>query len=145
MPELTQAEADALLSLSKYVDGQGPFQAPIPGGKLSVPLISADKAERFTLDFWRASIRLDKRTYGHRARTAMTLARLDFGIPHTNPDGKAVGSPHLHVYREGYGAKWAVELPKALFPDLSDPEGVYRGFLSYCNILEAPTIQGNLF
>jgi hypothetical protein len=34
--------------------------------------------------------------------------RLDLdGPPHRNPDDEEIPWPHLHVYREGYGDKWA--------------------------------------
>jgi len=49
-------------------------------------------------------------------------------------------SPHLHVYREGYGDKWAVPVP-AEFTDTSDLVCTLRDFMKYCNVQECPSIQ----
>ncbi|NQU21722.1 MAG: hypothetical protein HQ567_10595 [Candidatus Nealsonbacteria bacterium] len=69
------------------------------------------------------------------------MLRLDVdGPPHQNPDGEEMPSPHLHVYREGYGDKWAVPVP-AEFTDTSDLVCTLRDFMKYCNVQECPSIQ----
>jgi len=78
-----------------------------------------------------------------RGREAVVdiLLRLDVdGPPHQNPDGEEMPSPHLHVYREGYGDKWAVPVP-AEFTDTSDLVCTLRDFMKYCNVQECPSIQ----
>jgi hypothetical protein len=69
------------------------------------------------------------------------LLRLDVdGPPHTNPDGTEVPTPHLHVYREGYGDKWALPLPAA-FTDTGNLVNTLREFLRYCNVDPLPEIS----
>ena len=75
----------------------------------------------------------------------IVLVRLDFnGPPHRNPDGTDILCPHLHIYREGYGDKWAIALPKAKFSNETDPWVMLQDFMNYCNIEEKPNIQKNL-
>ena len=72
--------------------------------------------------------------------------RLDFGGPaHRNPDDSEVGAPHLHVYREGYGHKWALPVPQDKFPRLADLWETLVDFMAYCNISEPPKIREGLF
>jgi hypothetical protein len=74
------------------------------------------------------------------------LVRLDFGgAPHRNPDGEEIGSPHLHLYREGYGDKWAVPVPEDRFENLSDPWQTLEDFMRYCNVVQSPMIRRGLF
>ncbi len=76
----------------------------------------------------------------------IVLARLDFaGPPHRNPDGEEVGSTHLHLYREGYGDKWAYPVPAERFPNLRDPWLTLDDFMRYCRIVEPPRIRRGLF
>lgn len=75
----------------------------------------------------------------------VTLVRLDFGgAPHRNPDDVEVSSPHLHVYREGFGDKWAIPLPP-IFTNPMDAWLTLTEFMRYCNIAEPPNIQRGLF
>ena len=63
-------------------------------------------------DVTRAQIKLTKATYQNRARQAIILMRLDLdGPPHRNPDETEIPRPHLHIYREGFGDKWAIAEP----------------------------------
>ena len=75
----------------------------------------------------------------------MILARLDFGPPHRNPDGEEIGSPHLHLYQEGFGDKWACPVPQDRFPNLSDPQLMLKDFVHFCNIVKPPVIRWGLF
>lgn len=75
----------------------------------------------------------------------MILARLDFGgAPHRNPDGEEIGSPHLHLYREGYGDKWAFPVPDHHFANPNDPWLALQDFMRFCNIVEPPVIRQGL-
>ena len=143
---LTQSEADALIALAKLRADPAVWDYPDLGGGLSVPLVSADRREQFYLDLRRGRIDLTKGTYQNRGRQVIVLVRLDFGgAPHRNPDGEEVGSPHLHVYREGYGDKWAMPVPTDFFKNLSDPWRTLEDFMRYCNVVEPPTIRRGLF
>ena len=143
---LTQAEADALIAMEKHRLDDHRVDYPSGGEAISVPLMSADKRERFLLDVSRSGINLLKGKYQGRAREVVILARLDFGgSPHRNPDDEEIPSPHLHVYREGYGDKWAVAVPSDRFSDLSDLWRTLEDFMRYCNITEPPIIERALF
>jgi hypothetical protein len=143
---LTQAEADALIALSKHRVDNIAWDYPGLGGAITIPLQSSDRREQFTLDIRRGRIDLAKGTYQNRGRQVVVLVRLDFGgAPHRNPDGVEVGSPHLHLYREGFGDKWAIPAPTHRFADLLDPWRVLEDFMSYCNVLDRPVIRRTLF
>jgi hypothetical protein len=116
--DLTQEEADMLIAMEKHRENEDGLAFPAPGERLAIPLNSHDKRETFVLDVTRAQIKLTKATYQNRARQAVVLMRLDLdGPPHRNPDGVELSCPHLHIYREGFGAKWAFPLPTGKYPD----------------------------
>jgi Family of unknown function (DUF6978) len=148
MPDinLTQAEADALIAMEKLRVDDTRWDYPSLGGSISVPLVSRDKRENFLLDVSRGRIDLLKGTYQNRSRQVIVLVRLDFGgQPHRNPDDQEISSPHLHVYREGYGDKWAVPVPSERFADISDLWRLLQDFMRFCNITEPPFIEKGLF
>lgn len=143
---LTQAEADALITMEKHCFDEKQWDYPVLGGRVSIPLFSMDRREQFILDLSRGKINLSKGTYQSRARQIIILVRLDFGsAPHRNPDGEEIGSPHLHVYREGYGDKWAIPVPRERFSDLDDLWQNLEDFMRYCNIVKPPYIRRGLF
>lgn len=142
---LTQPEADALLVMPKHRLDDTRHSYPV-SGKLTLPLTSADKREQFLLDIQRGRISLLKGTYQSRARLVVILARLDFGgPPHRNPDSEEIPCPHLHVYREGWGDKWATALSPDEFADATDPWTLYTDFLRFCVITEPPVVLKDLF
>ena len=111
-----------------------------------IPLVSADAREKFLLDIYRGKIDLCKVTYQNRARQVVVLVRLDLGgRPHQNPDGEEITVPHIHIYREGYGDKWAQELDPEVFPDTDDLWEALQAFMRYCNITRPPCIERSLF
>ena len=143
--DLTQAEADALMALVKRRVDDREWDYPGLGGGVSIPLVSVDERERFFLDLRRSRIDLAKGSYQNRGRRVIPLVRLCFGgPPHDNPDGEEVGAPHLHVYREGYGDKWAFPVPADRFTDLHDRWRTYQDFLKFCNIVEPPNVRQGL-
>ena|ERR1035437_9214056 len=143
---LTQLEADALIAVEKHRADDTLRQYPAPGGLITVPLQSADKREQFLLDIRRGRIDLLKVTHQNRARQVVVLVRLDLGgAPHRNPDGEEIPCPHLHIYREGFGDKWAVPAPVNKFPHSSEVWRTFHDFMSYCNITKPPEIDRDLF
>ncbi len=143
---LTQTEADALIAMEKQRIDDARWDYPGLGGSISIPLISQDKRENFLLDVSRGRIDLLKGTYQNRSRQVVVLVRLDFGgQPHRNPDDQEIPSPHLHVYREGYGDKWAIPVPPERFPDILDLWQLLQDFMRFCNITEPPFIEKGLF
>jgi hypothetical protein len=148
MPDinLTQSEANALIAMEKHKADEQSYDYPGLGGSISIPLVSPDKRESFLLDVSRGRIDLLKGTYQNRARQIVVLVRLDFGgPPHRNPDGEEVPCPHLHIYREGFGDKWAVRAPTDKFSNITDLWQTLGEFMQYCNITDAPNVRRGLF
>lgn len=143
---LTQSEADLLLGLEKYRVDDRIWNYPPPGGKISIPLVTGDKREEFMLDIHKGRIDLLRGTYQNRTHQTINLARLDFGgSPHRNPDGEEIPSPHIHMYKEGYGDKWAYRIPLDTFPNQTNLRKLLDDFMAFCNIVEKPVIQLELF
>ena len=143
---LTQAEADALIAMEKHRANKERTEFPKGGQSISLPLQSADKREQFLLDLSRGRIDLLKIKMQNRARQVIVLVRLDLGgAPHRNPDGEEIRVPHLHVYREGYGDKWAQHVPSDRFTGTGDIWRTLQEFMQFCNITEPPRIDRGLF
>ena len=116
------------------------------GQSLVLPLQSADKREHFMLDLSRGRIDLRKVKMQNRGRQVVVLVRLDLGgAPHRNPDDIEVPAPHLHIYREGFGDKWAVAVPADRFRNIDDVWGTLEDFIRFCNITQPPHIERGLF
>ena len=72
--------------------------------------------------------------------------RLDIeGPPHRNPDGQEVPCPHLHIYREGYGDKWAVPAPAGIYLDAGKFFPTFVAFMQHFNITPTPELQEGLY
>ena len=143
--DLTQDEAEALIAMEKQrVDDRTWLFAARE--RCAIPLTSVDKRENFILDLNRYQIKITKATYQNRARQALILMRLDIdGPPHWNPDGEEIPCPHLHIYREGYGDKWAIPAPADRYPDTGDLWATFEAFMQHCNITVPPTFEVGLF
>jgi hypothetical protein len=143
---LTQAEADALIAMEKHRVTDDGHDFPMAGDSLVLPLQSSDKREQFLLDISRGRIDLLRGKYQNRARQVIVLVRLDFGgRPHRNPDDQELPCPHLHIYKEGYGDKWAIPVPLDQCNRLSDLHGTLEDFMRFCNITQPPHINRGLF
>lgn len=144
--DLSQSEADALIAMEKVKVDDTSWKYPVLGERISIPLVSKNKRENFILDISRGKIDLLKGTYQNRTRQIIVLARLDFGgQPHRNPNGEEIPSPHLHIYREGHGDKWAMPIPVNQFSNVSDLWQTLQDFMRYCNITDVPNIERGLF
>lgn len=156
---LTQSEADVLFALPKKPKTSNSLAFPHAGGKLLSEFISLDGREVFLFNINRGSIDIAKCTYQKRARQVEILRRLDIaGSPHTNPEvetvpldflapysGVEIPCPHLHIYVEGFAAKWAIPAPAELSNTENDLYALMASFLRYCNVLEMPNIERGLF
>lgn len=143
---LTQAEADMLLGVEKHRTDETRYLYPGLGTSLIVPLRSMNRREAFLLDINKRSLVAQRCTYQNRVRTVIILARLDVqGPPHRNPDGAEIGSPHLHLYREGYHDKWAFPISPERFSDLTDAWITLEDFMRYCNVTQPPFIEKGMF
>jgi hypothetical protein len=143
---LSQTEADMLLEMEKLKVDDTIYEFPGVGGSLRIPLQSLNKRENFLVDINRGRIKLSKVTYQNRARGIVILARIDIdGPPHRNPDGEELACPHLQIYREGYGTKWAIPLPIESFDNITNNWDLFNSFLKYINVTDIPDIRKGLF
>ena len=139
-------EADALFALEKHATGTSRWSLPDTGGGIVVPLVSADRSESFHLDISRGRIDLARGKFQNRARTTIVLARVDIGgAPHRNPDDEEIACPHLHIYREGYGDRWAYALPADSFKNPLYHWQTLIDFMRYCNVTRPPEFDRGLF
>ena len=143
---LNQTEADRLIAIRKRAESTTPVGLPDFGGNVAVPLVSLDARDAFTLDVARGRLDLRKGTNQLRTQQVLILVRLDYnGAPHRNPDEEEIASPHLHLYRQGWGDKWAIPLPDGAFTNLSDHWTTLQDFLRYCSVVEPPDFRRGLF
>jgi len=143
---LLQSEADALIAMEKIKIDDTKWDYPPGSGKAIIPLVSRDKRENFLLDMRLGKIDLLKGTLQNRGRQVVVLVRLDYGgAPHRNPDGKEIPSPHLHLYREGYGDKWASPVRLEVFSDIKNGWQTLLDFMKYCHIVESPNFEKGVF
>lgn len=141
---LTQAEADALISMRKTFADSAPVSLP-PGIDRTRELIGEGTQERFLLDLWRGTLRLSKLRFQTRGRKVIVLVRLDIdAAPHTNPDGTKLNGTHIHLYREGYEDRWANPLDPNDFRNTTDIRQTFQDFCRYCNIQSVPPFQAGL-
>jgi len=143
--DITQDEADRLLAMEKHYHGVEPFMLPMQGDRLEISVHSADKSEKFLLDLTRGMAALHRITYQNRARVTVCLIRIDLGgAPHRNPDGEELPCPHIHLYRAGYGDKWAFPLPDWFDKDAPIYDA-FQTFMDHCHVVTKPDIQVGLF
>jgi hypothetical protein len=128
---LTPDEADRSMAMEKRSVDEKSLEFPAPGEKLVIPLTSLDKRESL-LNVTRARIKFTKANYQNRARATIILMRLDLdGPPHRNADGEEIPCPHLHIYREGYGDKWAIPAPADGYPNTRDLISTFEAFMQH--------------
>lgn len=136
MPILPQPRADAFLTARKIKATETNFHLTSSILKpVSIPLIApAIAGEAFSLDVTQKRIVLKLKCQLRSATHSVILARLDFASPHRNPDGTTIGVPHLHVYRESYGDRFAYEVPPGMLKNPDDPLQVLLDFLATYHI-----------
>lgn len=141
-----QADADALLQIDKLpTDPARIVDFPVPAERIRIPLVSTDRRIEFDLDVNRGRIKLSQCTYHGQSRRLVLLARLDLdGPPHTNPDGTDIPCPHLHLYREGFGDKWAEPIPSGVFSGLTDLLQTLLDFMLFIHVVQMPPIQNRI-
>ncbi len=139
---ITQKEAEKFLKEEKYRVDDMEYVFPKTGGMLHISLKTKTQETDFMLDIRQGKIALNKNTFQARVRKEIILARLDLGgPPHRNPDGAEILCPHLHLYQDGFGDRWAYPLPEH-FTNANDFWLTLDEFMSYCNIVEKPFIRG---
>ena len=137
---LPQEIADGLIAMPKQRINDEITYLPRSGDKRILPLESNDHQERFTLDIYKGRINLSKLKYQNRGRLIVPLLRLDLVGPiHTNPDDTELPCPHFHIYKQGYGDRWAY-YPPPEFTNLRNAWQSLQDFICYCNIIKPPCI-----
>ena len=140
--ELTENEVKRLIDLGKNRVNDEEHRFPDGGETLEIPLISLDERENFLLSVTVGRIDLSKSNNQLRLKPEnIPLVRIDVGNTiHKNPDGTIITGPHIHIYKEGYGLKFAYPLEKYLRTNPEDTYQVLCDFMNYCSIVKKPVI-----
>lgn len=144
---MPQHEAQRLINIRKEALSSKEYAYPKPGDGLEIPLISEDRADEFKLTIRQGGIVLSKKvtTQLREKNTNTILVRLDLGNkPHVNPDGTRLNCPHIHIYKEGYGDRYAEPLPKDIFTNPDNVSITFKEFLKYCNVTKNFKINGEI-
>ena len=95
---------------------------PYSSGLKKIPLVSFAPASPFS-------------DVGQLEHPQSYIEKGDFVVVDEDyPDGTKVGAPHLHVYTEEYGDKFAIEVPPGMLSDVNSGIAVLNDFMKYCNI-----------
>ena len=140
---ITQQEFEYLISLQKQFDDASPIDLSL---KWTRELSAVDTNDKFIIDYYMGSVRIEKYTYNKRYRKSIILLRYDSVGRHTNPDGVVFEGPHVHIYRENFDDKFAFPVTEiGLSEDQTSRDNVLSRFLQYCNITNPPSIQSTIF
>lgn len=133
---ITEKEFKKLMSLQKCFLTDPSL--PSDNDKKIYAVQSIDGKENFSVHVERKNtieIRKSKLQNGYQK---IPLVRVEFDCPpHRNPDGSQVGRNHIHIYREGYGLSWALDLDgfdPNYFKDPSNYLSLFDDFCKYCKI-----------
>ena len=144
---LSQTEADALLAMKKHCTDTTECAFPGPGRRVVVSLVSTNRWERFFLDSIcggrdrsRQGHLSEPRAPGRDPSTARFRRRTA-----SQPQRRRNWFTHRHLYRKGFGDRWAIPAPLDRFSNLQDPLLTLGEFMLFCNVVEPPVIQRGLF
>lgn len=103
--------------------------------KVTEELLSDEYGDIFKIDMRRSCIELQLVNLNTRAHDSFVLARLDINDrEHKNPDGVIAPKTHIHIYKEGYGARFAYNPEDLGFTDLENVTSLILQFLDFCKI-----------
>lgn len=138
---LTQEEANELIAmLKKCADKE--CGLPNQGHRIDLDVEGEKKGCKFVISVNRQAVRSDKVSFNARYRKGdVTLLRLDMGPTqvHQNPDelgGERITGPHLHIYTEPYGDKYAIPYSS----NNNDIGRLFYEFLERFNVNPKPKI-----
>lgn len=139
---ISEKKFENILKTKKFLEDNSAIVLPNKGGKIKRYIRSLSGKDGFILNIERGKIKLSKVKYQTRSKiTNDILLRVDTNGPrHQNPDGEFINCPHIHIYKEGYGDKWAYKLDNNIFKDDSNLAQLLRDFLNYFNIESIPNI-----
>lgn len=140
---LTQGEAERSLnmlkkSLTKTID------FPSAGSSQEFKVVGDTKNDLFVINIYRGRIKKAKYNFGARIQKDNTiLLELHIGATniHINPDGEKIEGSHWHIYKEGYGRRFAF-----IAEDLNDANFVENTikFFDKFNLIEKPDVNYQL-
>lgn len=143
---ITQLDFELLIKEEKvFSDIITPISLGPPPLSWTRELKSIDSNNVFLLDFYRGSFELSRYTFNKRYRQSIILLRYDNGGRHTNPDGVSFDGPHIHLYKEGYGDKFAYPISELNIQNSDAMEQVLNKILHFCNIKRIPSIEIPMF
>jgi len=129
---LTTREAEQLIAMKKiFLRATNPIVLN-ESFEERFALISENKQEHFLLDVKQGRIDLSKLRYQNRYEETIPLVRFESKGVHENPDGEIIKGAHIHIYKEGYGDKFA--FPAKEFEDSEDVLKTINKFCEFCNI-----------
>lgn len=155
IPPMSQELADYLIQADKQIIDPL-INFPISNTLLQLSVVTThDPKYHLLFDIDRKGrINTYRCTFQNRFRETFHLIRLDLnGRPHDNPDttpdnpvfipyiGKHLPCPHLHIYQHGFDSKWALPMPKEIFPNPEDLVKTFKDFCRYCTITGVPHIS----
>ena len=155
---ISQVYADQLMRMPKIPRKKSAFSFPVSGEWIEIEMVSRNGKEEFIFDINRKGQILLRCTLQERWDKTTVLLRLETtGGPHTNPPitapvpswakmyvRQSMSTPHLHIYLEEYGDRWAFPVPSDRFKNLHDIQQTLMDFFDYCNVLERPILQFGL-
>lgn len=138
--KLTQEEAERLLSMLKKSLIEY-LMLPQKGDKVEFDVCGDNKKDLFSINIFRGKINGNKINYNARIKSnGIMLLELHINATnrHINPDGTIITGSHWHIYKEGFGNRYA-------FPadDIEDNNFVQNtiNFLDEFNVIEKPVIH----
>ena len=146
--QLSQEEADTLRMIEKYLTNPELVKLPPPTGTVLHPVHyhrEGRRMDNMKISTYHARINAQKISCRLLYNGNVMLVRVDTqdATPHANPDKKIViqpHQPHIHIYREGYGDKFAYPLPNA-FRNAEDISSLFMDFLSYSRIINSNEVK----
>lgn len=145
---LKQEEADTLRMIEKYLINPQSVKLP-PAQETTIYDIYYMKDDKrydnMNLSTYRGRKNPHKVSYRILYDKCVMLVRIDSqdATYHINPDGKTKilpYQPHIHIYKEGYGDKYAYLLPDE-FSKTDDIVTLFMEFLSYSHVINADKIS----
>ncbi|MFR4986761.1 MAG: DUF6978 family protein [Lachnospirales bacterium] len=135
---LTYNEFQHIMSIQKnFIDCNIKFCKI--GDNISYDLISISNSnKKFKLDVDRRTRSIELNKIKIQNRLDIPLIRVDINSPpHINPDRTKTSRNHIHIYKEGYDLKWAMNLEgfhSIYFKNTNIFNNLFIDFCKYCNI-----------
>ena len=142
---ISDAEFQYLLKLEKKLVDIDEIKIGPPPQKWTRKIESLDRTQSFLLDYRRGVLEVARYTWNGRYRQTVIMLRYDSRGMHTNPDGARISGPHFHLYKEGYGTKFAYPPQDyGIDPD-ADMTDICKQVLGFFSVVQVPNIQATMY